>query len=103
MYRFPIWLASGLLLMVGCNRTPSQGEASREATQRGNTDVAFVRYVSAMHAHSDTALYFGETQLFRSANASKPTDYTQVPAERREFVLRHAGRPDVGAIEKNSE
>jgi uncharacterized protein DUF4397 len=109
MYRFPVYavlLAAGFLVNAGCNRsntTQSPGEASREATPAGNTGIAFVRYVSAVDAHSDTDLYFGDARLFGTADAKTPTDYKQVPAERRDFVLREAGKPDGVAIEKNSE
>lgn len=72
-------------------------------TPAKNTGTAFVRYVSAVDAHSDTDLYFGDMQLFSTAAAKTPTDYKQVPAERRNFVLRAAGKPDGVAIEKNSE
>ena len=96
MYRFPVYglvlLASGALMTAGCGRsnTTTQGEASREAP---NTGTAFVRYVSATDAHSGTDLYFGDLRLFSTADAQKPTEYKQVPAERRDFSLREAGKP----------
>jgi hypothetical protein len=109
MYRFPVYtvlLAFGLLVMAGCNRTntaTSQGEASREAPTASNTGIAFVRYVSAVDAHSGTDLYFGDMRLFSTADAKTPTEYKQVPAERRDFILREAGKADSAAFEKNSE
>src|SRR5689334_4314260 len=103
---YALVLAAGLVTGIGCNRTEpranSQGEASREATSR-NTGVAFVRYVSALDAHSGTDLYFGDTKLFSTTSADQPTGYKEVPAERRDFVLRQAGKPDGMEIEKNSE
>jgi hypothetical protein len=42
-------------------------------------------------------------QLFGTGSAGKATEYKQIPAERRDFVLREAGKPDGVEIEKNSE
>ncbi len=118
MYRFPVYavaLAVGFFVTSGCNRndkraqsrgeaTPeSRGEASREMTPSKTTGVAFVRYVSAADAHSGTDLYFGDMRLFSTADAKTPTDYKEVPAERRDIVLREAGKPNGTPIEKNSE
>jgi hypothetical protein len=110
MQRFPAYallLASGLLLGAGCSRTDnrvnSQGEASREATPAKTTGTAFVRYVSAIDAHNNTDLYFGDMRLFTTSGAEKPTGYKEVPAERRDFMLRQANKPDGMEIEKNSE
>src|SRR4051794_14896999 len=95
---YAVVLAAGLLAGVGCNRTnprtQSTGEASREMTPAKNTGTAFVRYVSAVDAHSNTDLYFGDTKLFSTSGAEKPTGYKQVPAERHDFILREAGKPD---------
>jgi hypothetical protein len=103
-----VLIASGLLLGAGCSRTDtrsaSQGEASREAaTSPKTTGTAFVRYVSALDAHSNTDLYFGDLRLFSTTGAETLAGYKQVPAERRDFALRQAGRPDGMEIEKNSE
>jgi len=107
MYRFSSYavvLAAGLLVGVGCNRNNTQtGEASREVPPAKNTGTAFVRYVNAVGGHSNTDLYFGDTELFSSAEAQKPTAYKQVPAERRDFILREAGKPAGMEITKNSE
>jgi hypothetical protein len=111
MNRLPLYAvvaAGGMLLAVGCSSSPNrqaQGEASREAPEAtNNTGTAFVRYVSAVDAHSGTDLYFGDLRLFSTADAAKATDYKPVPAERRDFVLRAAaGSPEGVAIEKNSE
>lgn len=110
MYRitaYTVLLASGLIVGIGCNRTEhranSQGEASREATAPRTSGMAFVRYVSAIDAHSATDLYFGDIRLFSTSGAEQPTGYKQVPAERRDFILREAGKPDGMDIEKNSE
>ncbi len=104
---YTVLLASGLIVGIGCNRTDhrasSQGEASREAAAPRSTGTAFVRYVSAIDAHSATDLYFGDIRLFSTSGAEQPTGYKQVPAERRDFVLREAGKPDGMEIEKNSE
>jgi hypothetical protein len=108
MHRFPVTvlLVSGAIVGAGCSRTDTrqttQGEASREATARTD-NMASVRYISAMDAHSGTELYFGDMRLFASEGADKPTGYKPVPAERRDFVLREAGKPDGVEIEKNSE
>jgi hypothetical protein len=109
MVRIPAYaviVASGMLIAAGCNRTEhranSTGEASREVTPK-TTGVALVRYVSAVDAHSATDLYFGDLKLFSTAGAEQPTGYKQVPAERRDFILREAGKPDGMEIEKNSE
>jgi hypothetical protein len=59
--------------------------------------------VSAIDAHNNTDLYFGDTKLFSTTAAEKPTEYKEVPAERRDFALREAGKPDGMEIEKNSE
>jgi len=102
---YAVMVASGLLLAAGCNRTEQRantGEASREATPK-TTGTALVRYVSAVDAHSATDLYFGDLKLFSTAGAEQPTGYKQVPAERRDFILREAGKPDGMEIEKNSE
>src|SRR3954454_19023030 len=102
---YAVMVASGLLLAAGCNRTEQRantGEASREATPK-TTGAALVRYVSAVDAHSNTDLYFGDMKLFSTAGAENPTGYKQVPAERRNFILRQAGKPDGMEIEKNSE
>jgi hypothetical protein len=111
MYRFPAYsaflLGCALLVGAGCSRssTTTQGEASRETTNTAPAakGTAFVRYVSAVKAHDNTDLYFGDTQLFSTTNAAKPTDYKDVPAERRDFTLREAGNPNGVAIDKNSE
>ena len=107
MYRFSpclILAASSLLIGVGCSRTDTtRGEASRDITSPKNTGTAFVRYVSAMDAHTNSDLYFGDLRLFSTAGAENPTGYKEVPAERRDFVLREAGKPDGVEIEKNSE
>src|SRR5581483_9633667 len=101
---YTLLLASGFLLVAGCSRnSTTRGEASRESAPATNTGTAFVRYVSALGAHSDTDLYFGDMKLFSTADAKTPTGYIHVPAERRDFVLREAGKPDSAAIEKNSE
>jgi len=109
MRRFPTYaalLASVLLLGAACNRSDhrvnSQGEASREAPAK-TTGIAFVRYVNALDAHNNTDLYFGDMRLFTTSAAEKPTGYKEVPAERRDFVLRQAASPDAMEIEKNSE
>ncbi|PWU01358.1 MAG: hypothetical protein C5B51_22860 [Terriglobia bacterium] len=109
MSRFQVYvilLTFGLITAAGCSQTNTrssteqrQGEASREAAK----GVAFVRYIGAVDAHSNTDLYFGDTRLFSTADAKTATDYKQVPAERRDFVLREAGKPEGAAIEKNSE
>jgi hypothetical protein len=109
MYRFSgyVLLAAGVLVGGGCSRTDtrpaSQGEASRDAASPKNTGVALVRYVSAVDAHSNTDLFFGDMRLFSTTAAEAPTGYKQVPAERRDFILRQAGKPDGMEIEKNSE
>jgi hypothetical protein len=110
MYRFSaclMALACGMLVGAGCSRTQtgsvSQGEASREVTPPKTTGTAMVRYVSALDAHSDTDLYFGDQQVFSTSAADVSTAYKQVPAERRDFILRQAGKPDGVEIEKNSE
>src|SRR4051794_3307431 len=107
MQRYPAYvllLASGLLLGAGCSRTDnrvnSQGEAAREATPAKTTGTAFVRYVSAIEAHNNTDLYFGDMRLFTTSGAEKPTGYKEVPAERRDFILRQADQPDGMEIEK---
>ena len=101
---YAVTLAAGLLVGVGCSRNNSQtGEASREVTPAKNTGTAFVRYVNAVGGHSNTTLYFGDTELFSSAEAQKPTAYKQVPAERRDFILREAAKPTGMEIAKNSE
>src|SRR4051794_27302677 len=107
MYRFPgymVLLASGLMLGA-CSRTDNtRGEASREATSpKTTTGAAFVRYVGAVDAHSNMDLYFSDLRLFGTTGAEKPTGYKEVPAERRDFILRQAGKPDGMEIEKNSE
>jgi len=56
-----------------------------------------------MDAHRNTDLYFGDTKLFTAAGSEKPTEYKQIQAERRDFILREAGKPDGTEIEKNSE
>lgn len=107
MYRLPVYtlVASCLALGVGCNRTEnasSTGEAHREATT--STGTASVRYVNAMDAHANTDLYFGDLKVFSGpATANEPTGYKTVPAERRDFALKEAGKPDGVEIEKNSE
>jgi hypothetical protein len=102
-----VLVASGLLIGVACNRTETrsrtEGEASREMPPAKTTGTAFVRFVSAMNAHTNTDLYFGNTKLFSTSDAEKPTGYKPVPAERRDFILREAGKPDGMEIEKNSE
>lgn len=111
MYRFTgysVLLAAGLLAGAGCsrtdNRSANQGEANRDATANTKTaGTALVRYVSAVDAHSNTDLYFGDLRLFSTTGAEKPTGYKEVPAERRDFILRQAGKPDGMEIEKNSE
>ena len=110
MQRFPAYavlVASGLLFGAACNRSDhrvnSQGEASREAPPAKTAGTAFVRYVSALGAHDNTDLYFGDTKLYTTSGAEKPTGYKEVPAERRDFILREAGKPDGMEIEKNSE
>jgi hypothetical protein len=102
---YTVLLGTGLLGGVGCNRTDTTrtGEASREATAPKTPTTAMVRYVSAIDAHSNTDLYFGDTRLFSASDAEKPTGYKAVPAERRDFILREAGKPDGVEIEKNSE
>jgi hypothetical protein len=108
MQRFGICsflVASGLVIGVGCNRNDqvrTEGEASREMPSK-TTGTAFVRFVSAIDAHNNTDLYFGDTKLFTVADAARPTGYTQIPAERRDFNLREAGKPNGMEIEKNSE
>jgi hypothetical protein len=109
MYRFSgyaILLAAGLVA-GGCSRTDNHtatGEASRAAEAPSTTKgTAMVRYISAVDAHSNTDLYFGNERLFSTTGAEKPTGYKEVPAERRDFVLRQAGKPDGMEIEKNSE
>src|SRR3954471_9435902 len=109
MYRFSgyLLLAAGLIVGAGCSRTDtrpaSQGEASRDAANPKTTGTALVRYVSAVDAHSNTDLYFGDIRLFSTTGAENPTGYKAVPAERRDFILRQAGKPDGMEIEKNSE
>lgn len=109
MYRFSgytVLLAAGLLIGAGCSRTDrtaNQGEANREAANAKTTGTAMVRYVSAVDAHSNTDLYFGNTRLFSTTGAENPTGYKQVPAERADFSLKQAGKPDGMEIEKNSE
>ena len=110
MYRFSgyaILLAAGLVA-AGCSRTDSStatGEANRaaEATTTTPKGTAMVRYISAVDAHSNTDLYFGDLRLFSTTGAEKPTGYKEVPAERHDFILRQAGKPDGMEIEKNSE
>src|SRR5512143_2831103 len=118
MYRYSgyaMLLAAGLVA-AGCSKTDtrtattttattpaSQGEASREAAPSRTTGTAHVRYVSAVDAHSNTDLYFGNDRLFSTTGADNPTGYKDVPAERRDFSLRQAGKPDGMEIEKNSE
>jgi hypothetical protein len=109
MYRLPVYtmiVASGLMLGVGCNRTQNAGttgEANREATAR-QTGMAMVRYINAMDAHANTDLYFGDVKVFSGpATGDEPSGYKEVPAERRDFVLKQAGKPDGMEIEKNSE
>jgi hypothetical protein len=112
MYRFSAYavlLAAGLVA-AGCSNTNNHtatGEANRAADAATTTTtakgVAMVRYISAVDAHSNTDLYFGDERLFSTAGADKPTGYKEVPAERRDFVLRQAGKPDGMEIEKNSE
>jgi hypothetical protein len=107
MHRFTVYLGvavCGCLLSVGCGNTNTRtGDASREVTSPKTTGTAFVRYVSAVDAHANSDLYFGDMKLFGSSDAEKGTDYKPVPAERHDFVLRAAGRPDGMEIEKNSE
>ncbi len=116
MHRFPAYsvllVGCAALVGVGCGRNntntaqngnATQGEASRETTTPTAKGTAFVRYVSAVRAHNNTDLYFGDTDLFSSTNATKPTDYKDVPAERRDFALREAGNPNGVTIDKNSE
>ena len=108
MYRFPVLglLLASALVFGGCNRTEranSQGEASREVTPSRNSGTAMARFVSALDAHSGTELYFGDLRLFGAEGAKEPTGYKPVPAERRDFILREAGKPDGVEIEKNSE
>ncbi len=112
MYRLPVYAmlaASGLLLTAGCSRNnttarQSQGEASREAPESANNQkTAYVRYVSTADAHTNTDLYFGDLRLFSTVEAKTPTEYKQVPAERRDFALRAAGSTEGMAIENNSE
>ncbi len=108
MLRFSAYalLASGLLLGVACSRsdrTSTQGEANREAPATKTNGTAYVRFVSAINAHSNSDLYFGDTKLFSTSAAENPTAYKEVPAERRDFILREAGKPDGVEIEKNSE
>jgi hypothetical protein len=104
---YGVLIVSGLLLGVACNRSDhrvnSQGEASRDMAPAKTTGTAFVRYVSAIDAHDNTELYFGDMRLFSTSSAEKPTVYKDVPAERRDFILRQAGKPDGMEIEKNSE
>jgi hypothetical protein len=98
-------LTCGLLVSAGCSRTDTRtGEASREAVNSPKTTgTASVRYVSALNAHSATDLYFGDTQLFSSSDATKGAQYKTVPAERRDFSLRAAGKMEGMEIEKNNE
>jgi hypothetical protein len=65
--------------------------------------MAMVRFVSALNAHSGTELYFGDLRVFSAEGAAEGTGYKAVPAERRDFILREAGKPDGVEIEKNSE
>jgi hypothetical protein len=103
---YGVLLASGFVIGVGCNRTDNQvnktGEASREMAT-GSKGVAYVRYVSAIDAHSGTDLYFGDMRLFNTTKAEEPTGYKEVPAARHDFILKEAGKPDGMEIEKNSE
>jgi hypothetical protein len=101
---YGVLVASGFLMSVGCNKTENttKGEASREIAT-GAKGVAYVRYVSAIDAHADTNLYFGDLRLFSTSQAEQPTGYKEVPAARHDFILRQAGKPDGMEIEKNSE
>lgn len=100
-------LIPALLLTSACggSKPETAAQANKEAAKEEakKADLAFVRYISTMAAHSGSDLYFGDTKLFGTGDATKVTDYKTVPAERHEFALKEAGQPAGDAIEKDSE
>jgi hypothetical protein len=93
-------------LIVGlsaCNRADEGTRGrTREPAPDSTAGMAHVRYVNVLTTNSGAELYFGDSMLFDGGQKPQ-TAYMQVPAERRTFALRHAGKEGAEPLATNSE
>jgi hypothetical protein len=106
---FAVAIACALLLVAGCQpktQTPSETTVGDQTTRApagedvAKRDRALVRLVNAREDQVD--IYFGELKAFDRVDSQNVTSYSELPAERHDLKVFHAGSADP-PIASNSE